>query len=199
MLAAAWLVIGSAVAQDKPAASGPGHTTAEQHNQLRANRGSPTAEQGKSRIDNGDSTLMRRMAESHLGEIQLAALAEEISTDPKIRTYAQTLLDDHYAALGELRKMAGDKGVVVPGGPDTDQAAAVAKLARLTGDEFNRQFVTSAGIEAHDQAVKLYDEAARRAKDEDLQAYAGKTGQVVAKHLQMAQQLQGTPPQASAQ
>lgn len=204
LLSGALLYATGVFAQDKaPTAASQGHTNADQQHQLRANRGSPAAQQqqqqGKSKIDNGDSTLMRRMAESHFGEIRLAALALEISTDAKVRNFAQTLLDDHYAALDQLRKLAGDKGVVLPGGPDTEGAAKATQLARLTGDEFNRQFMASAGTEAHDKAAKLFDEAKGKAKDEDLQAYVAKTGPVVAQHLKLAQQLQGTPPQASAQ
>lgn len=165
--------------------------TEEQKRQLRENKEVADTAAARSNVDTADSGMMRSMAQVHYGEIQLAALAQEISTNAKVRNFAQTLLDDHYAALNDLRGLAQAKGVILPGGADTDGAAMASKLARLTGDAFDQQFMASAGLNAHSQAVKLFEDAGKQAKDADLQAYASKHLAPMNRHLQLAQQLQG--------
>jgi putative membrane protein len=198
LLAVVLFSAGIAAAQDRPSAAGPGHTAADQQKQLRANRGNPNADKDNADIGTADRTMMRRMAQAHYGEIQLAALAQEISTDTKVRNFAQTLLDDHYKALGDLRKLADAKGVVLPGGANTDAAGAVSKLAQLNGKAFDQQFIASAGSAAQDQAVKLYKDAEGQVRDRDLKAYVAKYMPVLAQHLQSARQLEGGNQQAAA-
>lgn len=202
MLAAILLCnAGPCLAQDGTGRAPASPRTQEQERQLRGNKEATDSAAARSNVDAADSGMMRGLAQVHHGEIQLAALAQEISTNAEVRNFAQTLLDDHYAALNDLRGLAQAKGVILPGGADTDGAAAASKLARLTGAAFDRQFVASAGIDAHNQAVKLFEEAGRQAKDADLQAYASKYLAPMNRHLRLAQQLQGggQPAPAAAQ
>jgi putative membrane protein len=193
-------VPGFSCAQSSTSLQAPsGPNTAEQKQQLRSNRGDNQNASGKPSIDTADMGMMRRMAEAHYAEIQQAALAQQISADAKVKAFAQTLLDDHYAALADLRKLAEAKGAILPGGAGKDDATTISKLARLTGKEFDQQFISNAGVSAHDRAVKLFEEAANRTKDEDLKAYATKYLKPLTGHLKAAQQLQeGDQPVAAA-
>lgn len=163
-----------------------------------AQGGAGQNETGRSSISTADSTLMRELAKANLAEIQMSGLAQSISDNKALRNLAQTLLSNHGSAMTELRQLAAAKGVVLPGGPDKEHAAALRKLALLTGDDFNREFLAQAGTGAHEQSIKLFQDAGSRAKDAELKAYAAKYLPVLNAHLQMVQQAQGAGQQPPA-
>ena len=52
--------------------------------------------------------------ETDLAEIQLGQLALQKSTNPKVRQFAQKMVDDHSKANDQLRQVASANGLTVP-------------------------------------------------------------------------------------
>lgn len=155
---------------------------------------------GKDNMSPGDISMMRDLAQMNLAEIQMSGMALGVTANNAVRSFAQTMLDEHGNAMTELRKLADAKGAILPGGPGREHAATLKQLSLLTGDEFNRQFLAQAGTSAHEQSARLLEEVSSRAKDAELKAYAAKYLPIVNQHMKLVQQMQGTnqAPAASA-
>lgn len=107
-------------------------------------------------------------------ELEIAAgqLALKTSTDPKVQAYARQMMKDHADALAELRRIATAKGVTpqkrVPEPPE------LVRLRALKPQEFDQVYIRTVAVDAHEQAVLLFQNQATRGRDPALRAYAHK-------------------------
>ena len=76
------------------------------------------------------------------------------------------------------------------------QRGRLKLLSTSAGDTFNRRYVETFGIGAHEDAIKLFDKAAARADDPDVKAFASRGLPGLQRHLTMAKEL--PPPKGSA-
>lgn len=157
------------------------------------------AENGvQGQFSDADRRLMRELAQAHLGEIKMAALATAISGNQAIRAYAEKMLEQHMIAMDVLRKMASAHGVILPGGVDKAHASLLHKLALLTDGEFDQLYLSEAGIADHHQSQRLFEEAARRAQAPQLKTYIAQLVPVIDEHLQLAEKMKDNPDKALA-
>lgn len=141
------------------------------------------------KLSSADRNLMRALAQIHLAEIDLAKMAQTHAQEIPVRSFAQRMIDDHSTAMEELNKLATEKGVILPGGPDKKNAAIAEKLTSMTGEEFTRNYLTYAGENAHKEAHQLLQQAAQNAQDPALKEQINKSLTLVEQHLQMAGHL----------
>ena len=153
----------------------------------------PAEAGGNKTLSLADQNLMRELAQAHLAEAKMAALATAISSDPAIRTYAEKMLEEHLKVMAELRQLADQHKVVLPGGVEQEQAALLHKLSLLTGQEFNQLYLAEAGVTLHQAAHKLFEQASNRAQSPELKAFAAKLAPIAMQHLQLAQHMQNNP------
>lgn len=136
-----------------------------------------------------DAGLMRNIAHANLAEIATGKLAVEKATDPKVKEFAQQMVDDHTKALDEVTQLAQTKDVKLPTEPDVKHKAAMAKLKMMSGASFDKSYVKTAGVGDHVATEKLLKKTQSGARDADLKALATKTLPVVQGHLKHAQDL----------
>lgn len=164
----------------------------------RAGMAKPGEPQEKIELSNADRKLMRQLAQAHLAEIKMSALATAISGDTAIRGYGEKMLEEHLTALDELRQLANRTGVVLPGGVEKEHAAVLHQLALKAGDEFDRMYLDQAGFASHEQSHRMFQEASGRAESPMLKAYAARLVPVIGQHLQLARQMRDDPSSAAA-
>jgi len=126
-------------------------------------------------------------------EIHAAATAEEKHVGEPVLGYAQTLHQDHKKNLDETRDLSAKIGVKPKDTPTVVQMRAkekeeLAKLMPLTGEAFEREFV-SAMRAGHRDALQMLDEFLTTARNEQLKQHLTATRQSVAMHLQAAENL----------
>lgn len=139
-----------------------------------------------------DTTFINQATAAGLDEVQDAQLASERGARPAVRQFAQQMVTDHSAANQQLTALAQRKGVTPPGQPDEQQTAEYARLQRLHGASFDRQYVRDQ-VAAHQAAVALFQQEAQQGADPDLKAFAEQTLPTLQQHLSMAEALQGRP------
>lgn len=150
--------------------------------------GSASATAG-SQVSKGDQELMEDIAHANIAEIQTGKLALEKSNNEQVRRYAQKMIDDHTTAMQELQKLAASKGVTLPTDTDPQHKVVATALKVLSGDTFDRQYMSQVGVADHKRTHELLEKTQRTATDPALKAYAQKTISVVHQHLQAAQQI----------
>jgi len=142
-------------------------------------------------MSSSDRKFAMTAAMGGMAEVETARLALTKASSDAVKQYAQKMIDDHTAANAELMQIASGKGITLPTAPDAKHRAMMAKMERLSGAEFDRQYIMMAGHKDHEKMEKLFRDESTRGRDADLKAFAAKTLPVVQQHLQMARDLHG--------
>jgi putative membrane protein len=149
---------------------------------------------GSSMMSSADRKFAMMAAMGGMAEVEMARLALTKASSDAVKQYAQKMIDDHTPANAELMQIASTKGITLPSAPDAKHRAMMAKMERLSGAEFDRQYIMMAGHKDHQKMEKLFRDESMRGRDADLKAFAAKTLPVVQQHLQMARDLHGQMP-----
>jgi putative membrane protein len=144
---------------------------------------------GMMKMSSADQKFMMMAAMGGMAEIEMARLALQKSNNESVKQYAQKMIDDHTMAGEELMRLASMKGVALPAKPDAKHMSMMAKMQRLSGAEFDMEYVKVAGVKAHESMEKLYMKESMGGKDMDAKAFAAKTLPTVRMHLQMARDM----------
>ena len=139
-------------------------------------------------VSRDDSKMMTDLAHANIAEIETGKMALEKSQNDAVKKFAQHMVDDHTAALGELQTLAQAKGVKLPEGTDMKHKAMAAALKVMSGNSFDNQYMKRAGVTDHQQTVALLQKTQKNAQDPELRAMATKMLPTVEAHLKMAEQ-----------
>ncbi|HWI81821.1 DUF4142 domain-containing protein [Ramlibacter sp.] len=155
-----------------------------------AGTGTRNAETRKDdRLARADRKFIQEAAEGGMFEVQASQLAASKASDPNVKSFAGMLVDQHSAANNELVQLANGKKVELPAAPPRAKRRDIAKLAKLSGSEFDRHYVREIGIKDHQQDIRKFEKASKTVKDPELKAWVDKTLPHLREHLAAAQQL----------
>ena len=128
-------------------------------------------------------------AQSEQFEIVEGETAVAQSQDPRVRAFAQQMIQDHTRASQALAE-AGAKSKLPPPtmGLSGDQSRLLNGLQSLRGPEFDRLYATHQVL-AHSEAATVQQGYAARGGDPNLKQAAAAEAPLIQSHLQMAQQL----------
>jgi predicted outer membrane protein len=129
------------------------------------------------------------MATANMNEIAAGKIAVSKSQNADVKAYAQQMIDDHGKSLTEVQALAQTKGVTLPAEPDAKHKAMAAKLEKLSGADFDKEYMKNGGLADHKAVHATLMKDAKAAKDPDVKALATKTLPVVEQHLKSAQTL----------
>ncbi|WP_423198935.1 MULTISPECIES: DUF4142 domain-containing protein [unclassified Cupriavidus] len=121
-------------------------------------------------------------------EVAASELALQVSSDPKVTAFARRMVKDHGAAAEALRKLAREQGVTpqkrVPEAPE------LARLRSLKPPQFEEAYIRTVAVDAHEQAVLLFQNQATRGKDPALRAYADRLLPMLREHLKAGHEME---------
>jgi putative membrane protein len=155
--------------------------------------------------------FINQMAIAGLAEVQLGKIAAEHASNPDVKAFGQMMMRDHSQANKELAQIASQVNVTMPTQLDKKHQDLAAKLSKLHGADFDREYIT-AMVEGHSEVVsKLQAWTGNRTAATDpakpstgaavgtaggdkgeqaLKQWATKALPTVQKHLNRAQELQ---------
>jgi putative membrane protein len=136
-----------------------------------------------------DRRFIAAAAESGMFEVQIAQLAAAKATDPAVKGFAGMLVDQHTAANDALARIAAARRVDLPPAPGRGLRREIDRIAKNEGDAFDRAFVRTIGIEAHEQDIRRFEKASRDVHDADLKAWVATTLPMLRAHLAAAEKL----------
>ena len=67
---------------------------------------------------------------------------------------------------------------------------AKLKTLGMRDDGFDKAYAEGVGVSAHEDAVKLFEDASKNAKDPEVKQFATETLPILQQHLQMAKTLE---------
>lgn len=135
--------------------------------------------------------FMMAATHANLAMIEAGHDAMQRAENPAVKELAKRMLEHHGAQHARLQQLAGRSGVVLPGTPTQQQAEVINGLEGMRGAAYERDFVSRIGIEAHREAITLYNkQAPSKAANPALFEYAAAALGPMQRHLAAAESLQ---------
>lgn len=134
--------------------------------------GSSTPMQVSPALTTDERTFLLSVAQADVFQIDAASLAGRKAASPRVRALARTVLASHARIRMELERIAREREITLPSAPTAGQDAVLARLRRLSGAEFDRQYVRAALAENRRDAARLRQAAASTANDRQLRMFA---------------------------
>ncbi len=134
--------------------------------------------------------FVKEVAISDMFEIASNKLGQEKGNSAE-KSFASMMITDHTKTSNELKGLvgAGKVKAELPAGLDSAHQSKLDKLKGLTGKDFTSSF-DSYQVDAHKDAVNLFERYAKGGDSAELKDWAGKTLPTLKHHLEMAQGLQ---------
>jgi len=146
--------------------------------------GSPAFAAGKP-----SQAFLKKAIEGNYAEVQMGKLAQQNGQSDDVKKFGQMLSDDHSAANQKALDAAKSLGMTPPDGPNAKQKADYAKMSKMTGPRFDRDFATHM-VADHQKELTEYK---KEAKQSDAAGeYAKAQVDVLQKHLEAAKSLRST-------
>ncbi|ALM86627.1 hypothetical protein ASB57_30170 [Bordetella sp. N] len=142
------------------------------------------------KLDSADRTFLDDAARAGLFELEGSKLAQQKSKSADIKTFADRMIKDHTAMGQQLAALAKSKNYQLPTEPGTTQKLEL-KALDVADTSFDTKFAERIGANAHTHAVNVFSDAAKGAKDADVQAFAKKYLPMMKEHLRLAEGLEG--------
>ena len=146
------------------------------------------AAQSMAAMSKSDQDFARKAAAGGMAEVSLGQLAQQNAGSAQVKDFGQKMVTDHGQANQELRQIAQQENLTLPGAPDSKDQATEKRLSRLKGAAFDAAY-TKDMVQDHAQDVADFKREAQSGQDPALKAFARKTLPVLQQHLQMAQSV----------
>jgi putative membrane protein len=139
--------------------------------------------------DFGERAFVSKAMEGGMAEVQLGQLAEQKSQSNDVKQFAQKMVNDH-GQMGEkwFKPVAQQMGLSEPKGPSKKDKKEIEKLQGLSGQDFDREYITMM-VKDHKQDLKDFQSEAQAAQTPALKQIAEKGTQVIQQHLQLIEQI----------
>jgi putative membrane protein len=137
-----------------------------------------------------DGDFMTKAAQGGMAEVALGNMASTKAANADVKAFGKKMIEDHTKANGELKAIATKKGVTLPTDVNAEQKATAERLSKLSGAEFDKEYV-AVQVADHEKTVALFETEAKSGADAETKAFAEKTLPTLRMHLQMIKDMQG--------
>ncbi|WP_373488565.1 DUF4142 domain-containing protein [Blastomonas sp.] len=144
------------------------------------------------------ATYVARAAMSDLYEIQSGQLAVNKGNSDETRSFGRMMIADHSQSSRDMKTALGQ--AKMPTDPptmlDAEHQAMLEKLNMTQGHAFDTEYMAQQ-MTAHRKALALHQSYSANGETTQLRAFAQKVAQVVAKHHDHLDKIDGNNPAAS--
>jgi putative membrane protein len=135
-----------------------------------------------------DAPFIGSAAMDGLAEVEHGRLATRNASSPRVRRFAQRMINDHQKAGNQLKDLASRGEVTLATKLDDQHQATQDDLAKLKGGPFDQAYMALM-VKAHLQAVALFQQQAKNAQDRDVKAWASRMVPMLQEHVRLASSL----------
>jgi putative membrane protein len=137
--------------------------------------------------------FVKQVAISDMFELESNKLAQQ-KGNAEEKSFASQMITDHTKTSNELKTMvsSGKVKAELPSGLDSAHQSKLDKLKNASGNNFSSEF-NSMQVDAHKDAVDLFERYSKGGDNAELKDWAGKTLPALKHHLEMAQNLGKKP------
>jgi putative membrane protein len=141
-----------------------------------------------SSLSAADRKFIREAAEGGMAEVELGQLAVQKAASDDVKKFGQRMVDDHGKANDKLKELAASKGITLPQGPNSKQEATKERLAKLSGERFDKAYMRDMLLD-HKKDVAAFRSESTLGRDSDVRSFASATLPTLKDHLKNAQSV----------
>ena len=145
----------------------------------------PAETQG-TKASRADETFIKKAMEGDLAEVNMGKLAQEKAQSEGVKDFGKMLEQDHGEHSQKVQSKAQELGVTPPQEPNTTQKSVYDRLSKLSGAQFDNQFV-KAMVTDHKEDIAKYEKEAK--SKGPLADFAKETLPTLEHHLKTAESL----------
>jgi putative membrane protein len=135
-----------------------------------------------------DQKFLMEAADGGMMEVQFGQLAQKNAQAPEVKQFAERMVTDHGKGGEELKALAQQKNLSIPGQMQQKHMKDYDKLSKISGANFDRMYMNMM-VKDHIKDVADFRKATQKVKDPYLNAWAAKTLPVLEQHLQQAKEV----------
>ena len=138
-------------------------------------------------VDDKTFSFMKDAAEAGMAEVEIAKLAKDRALNPRVKNFAEMMINDHSAANNKLQTIARDKSTTLPStlGKHQDH---LEDLSKKNGAEFDKAYMKMM-VDGHEDVVKEFEKCSQNGTDPDVKTFAAQTLPTVRMHLDSAKAI----------
>ena len=133
-----------------------------------------------------DEMFIKEAMQGDLAEVSMGKLAQEKAQSEGVKDFGKMLEEDHGEHSQKVQGKAQELGVTPPQEPSTTQKSMYDRLSKLSGAQFDQQFV-KAMVTDHKEDIAKYEKEAK--SKGPLADFAKDTLPTLQHHLQTAETL----------
>ena len=141
------------------------------------------------KVESEDVEFLLQALRTDIAAMQMGELAQQRAGNADVRGYGEQLQADSSRSVQEIKGILQTLNVTTPSEPTVEAQAHHDALARLTGAEFDAQFLATM-ITSHEEAIEKYGAQTHANPNKQLSDLAAKALPVLREHLATAESLQ---------
>lgn len=138
--------------------------------------------------ETGDNEFLAHALQDAMAEIQMSELALEKTASDAIKSFAQTMIDEHGELGRDIEKLAEKKKLTLPQEVRAEHDSAMKSLNKLRADKFDRAYLDQV-LKDHENDLKVFRHYATEAEDADAKQLAKHGEKMMNRHLKMVKEL----------
>lgn len=146
-------------------------------------------EQNEEKFDStnvkSDADFAVKAADAGMLEVELGRLALKNASSPKVKEFAQMMIDEHSKNNAELMDAAKKKNISLPAGLSEKCQKKYSELSEKKGTDFDKEYM-SAMVDGHQDVLDEFNKQAEKGNDADLKAWAQSKVDGIKMHLETA-------------
>ncbi|MBT1688093.1 DUF4142 domain-containing protein [Dawidia soli] len=132
-----------------------------------------------------DTEFAMEAADAGLLEVRLGELAQTNAASQQVKEFGQMMVTDHSKANDELKSLAAQKNISLPGALSEKCQKKYDELAEKKGADFDKAFMKSM-VDDHEEVVKAFKKEAEEGNDADIKSWASGKVAALEHHLASA-------------
>ena len=92
-------------------------------------------------LKHDDADYLKKTSQGLMAELEMGKMAQKQASDERVKQFGQRMVEDHGKDLQNIKQLAAQKHVALPDSPDKEQREEAAKLAKLSGAAFDKEYV----------------------------------------------------------
>ncbi len=139
-------------------------------------------------VDADDSKFAVTAANGSTLEVVLGELAQSKSQNARVKGFGSMMVADHTTANNELKALALNKNIALPGALAEDEQHHVDDLKKKAGKDFDKAYMGMM-VDDHKNDISEFEKASDKATDVDLKSFASQKLPILKMHLDSAKAI----------
>src|SRR3954468_19521463 len=145
----------------------------------------PSSGQTASADVKADAKFIREVAADNMLEIQMAQLADQKAQSSSVKQFAERLQSDHERMQGDWTSMASGSGYSFKPGIGKNHRSKRNKLQKLSGQDFDRAFMTQI-VQDHKDYIDYFEKEGRAAHSTQVRQLVNRDLSTLRSHFSQA-------------